>query len=68
MVAWRNEGHITIYCRKMVYIRNYGVYRQVFINKITCESIIFENVVTIQNHPYSKIKSGWPKIVFLIAL
>lgn len=24
-------------------------------------------VVTIQNHPYSKMKSGWPEIAFLIA-
>ena len=23
--------------------------------------------VTIQNHPYSKMKSGWPEIAFLIA-
>ena len=27
----------------------------------------FENNVTIQNHPYSKMKSGWPEIAFLIA-
>lgn len=24
-------------------------------------------IVTIQNHPYSKMKSGWPEIAFLIA-
>lgn len=26
-----------------------------------------EYSVTIQNHPYSKMKSGWPEIAFLIA-
>ena len=25
------------------------------------------NIVTIQNHPYSKMKLGWPEIAFLIA-
>ena len=32
------------------------------------DNTIFNDLsVTIQNHPYSKMKSGWPEIAFLIA-
>ena len=31
------------------------------------QKVIYIRNVTIQNHPYSKMKSGWPEIAFLIA-
>lgn len=30
-------------------------------------AVLVKTKVTIQNHPYSKMKSGWPEIAFLIA-
>ena len=37
-------------------------------NEFIISGIIDKFFVTIQNHPYSKMKSGWPEIAFLIAL
>ena len=46
----------------------YDRYQKVKYANITAEELEVLNIfVTIQNHPYSKMKSGWPEIAFLIA-